>query len=365
MPQGDPPIALNPQQQRIIAMLEDFARKCREQILNPPGKTAKQQTWYASQAALKLQGTERELARLGVKLAELVPPSMQSHFDQGLADANKQLREAGVLDAGEPMQGSFALVSSERAQVVIRETADDLAKAARTTLDTTRKAVREINALGLDKAKVRELIARGTIEGQPKATLSALRKICQGAADKEGKLWVMKKDGEAMAFDPHSYADMVFQTRSAESANIATLERLDDKGVHYVKIIGSNSSNFCTAFVGKVYWSGTGEDPQGLYPSLRLLPDGGPPFHPRCTKRFVAFIMDLQSAKAIQKAKPDDRTRELHGKSPAQAQKSYAAPKPAPKKPLTPAQLARQAADDALPLVDPGTKVTGERIPRK
>lgn len=321
---SDPPIPLNPQQRRIAAMLLNFARRCRREILDPPGKTDAQQTWHASQAAARLTSIERELLALNRTLARAVPAAMQAHFDKGLSDANQQLRDAGVLEEGEPIRGSFALVSSERAQVIVRETADDLAKAARTTLDTTRRAVREINALGLDKQAVRDLIARGTIEGNPRAALGQLRRWATAAADADGKLWVMKRDGEAMAFDPRSYADMVFQTRSAESANIATLERLDDKGVHYVKITGSNSANFCTAFVGKVYYTGNGEDPQGLFPHLRELPSGGAPFHPRCTKRYVAFIVEMMSATQIEAAKPDAATKDLHGQSRNEAQKRFA-----------------------------------------
>jgi ADP-ribosyltransferase exoenzyme len=338
MPEQDDAIPMNAEQRRVAAMLTQLARRCRQIILNPPGKTDARKSWNASQAAAKIASIERELKALNLAASIRIPSSLQPRFDRGLEDADKQLRAAGVLADGDPIKGSFAMVSSDRAKILVRNTMGDVAKAGKTTIDETRKTSRKIHALGLNDKDIKTLLAGGTIEGIPKHTLAELRKRCQAVADKDGKLWVVNKHGEAMSFDPQTYADLVFQTANAEAVNIATQERLKSKGINYVKIIGSNSANFCTAFVGKVYYIGEGTDPLGLYPHIRELPRGGAPFHPRCTKRYVAFIPKLATRKEIEQAKPNDETKRLHGVGRDEAQQRYeGGRKSGPKKQSSPA----------------------------
>jgi len=50
-----------------------------------------------------------------------------------------------------------------------------------------------------------------------------------------------------MRFKPEYYADLVYQTKLAETTNIATLPRLKENKIRYVKIIGKTSRNFCNA----------------------------------------------------------------------------------------------------------------------
>jgi hypothetical protein len=57
-----------------------------------------------------------------------------------------------------------------------------------------------------------------------------------------------------------------------------------------VKIIGSRTPHFCTAYVGLVF-SISGHD--GRYPPLSVLPLGGIPLHVGCTKTLVAFVPEL------------------------------------------------------------------------
>lgn len=326
MPEGDPPIPLNPEQRQVVAMLLNLTRQCRDVILNPPGKTDKQRIWNSSQAAAKLQAIERELRAFNYKLATLVPKALQPSFDKAARDADKQLREAGVLDTP-PLKGSFALVESRRAQVLVRRATMDLQKAVVSTVDWTKLVAADIKANNLDKRDIKTIIAGGTINGVPKVTLAQLRERCRAVADKNGKLWVTTKDGNQMAFDPHAYADLVYQTMGAAASNIATQERLASKGQYYGKFIGSNSARFCTAYVGKVYYFGPGTDPLGLYPHISALGSHYgeyQTFHVRCTKRLTAFIPSLATPKQIEDGKPDARTRELHGMDPLQAQKEFA-----------------------------------------
>jgi hypothetical protein len=54
-----------------------------------------------------------------------------------------------------------------------------------------------------------------------------------------------------------------------------------------------------------------------------VLPRGGAPFHPRCTKRYVAFNEKLASAAELEKSKPDAQSTALSGQSSAEAQRTF------------------------------------------
>jgi hypothetical protein len=239
-----------------------------------------------------------------------------------------------VRPAGGAVQGGFNTVDRRRALVLVQQTTEDLTKAVDSIKQTTGKIVRQTQAEGLDSAAVNKLLAGGTIDGVPKATLRDLKKLIRTAAV-DGKITTVNTStGVVMNFKPDYYAELVFQTKLAETTNVATIQRLRDKKIFYVKIIGSNSRNFCTAFVGRVFYTGDGEDPLGLFPHVRTLPRGGPPFHPRCTKRYVAFNPRLATPEQIEDAKLRPNERELLGKSSTDAQRAYgnppAGPDPAP-----------------------------------
>ncbi|HEY0007319.1 MAG TPA: hypothetical protein VGB55_01230 [Tepidisphaeraceae bacterium] len=200
---------------------------------------------------------------------------------------------------------------------------------------TTGKVVRQVQGLGLDKAKLNTILAGGTIEGTPRETLRKLKEEVRKAAIDGKIVTVNARTGVAMTFKPDYYAEMVFQTKLAETTNIATVQRLQARKVSHVKIIGSNSRNFCTAFVGRVFYIGEGADPLS-FPHVRDLPGGGPPFHPCCTKRYTAFIAALATAEQVESGRLLPNERELLNSTSSDAQRKHENPsKPAkPKRPV-------------------------------
>ena len=134
------------------------------------------------------------------------------------------------------------------------------------------------------------------------------------------KVIVKDKNGDDMAFDVGKYAKMVATTQTQQASVMARHQRLHELGVDLVMVIGSNSENFCTEFVGKVF-SISGNHPK--YPPLADLPWGGPPFHPNCSKTTRPFIEDLADPEDLERAVPDQGSRSMLKQTPSQAQRIY------------------------------------------
>jgi hypothetical protein len=321
---GDPPYPLDAETREMIRLLREASARTRQIILNPPGKTDAAKTFAASRAAQLLAGYNKHLAALRGRLADVAARKVAGAYQDGLTAGEKQARAAGVAPENSPIKGGFTLVDTRRAQVLAQQTVGDLNKAVDSMQRTTGVIVKQVQAMGLDKAAVNRVLAGGTITGTPLQTLIELKKRIRTAAIDGKIVTVNTRTGVATHHKPDDYAELVFQTKLAETTNVATVHRLQDRGIFYARIIGSNSRNFCTAFVGRVFYTGPGSDPLGLFPSIHELPRGGAPFHPRCTKRYVAFIPRLATPAQIEDARIRANESELLQKSLTEAMKTYA-----------------------------------------
>ncbi len=231
--------------------------------------------------------------------------------------ASLTARDAGVQG---PAAGSFTLLDRRKAEVLLHQTTSDLTTAANSIVAVAERTMRQTHALGLNDAAVNRIIAGGMLDGVPDEAHRELRKRLRRIAEGGLVETVNPRSGVVTTHKPEAYADMVFQTKTREAATIATAGRLAESGIDLVRIIGSDSANFCTHFVGKVF-SLNGTHPE--YPPLANLPRGGPPFHPRCSKTIVAFIEELATSEQIAKSRPNDAVRELMGATPAEAQRMH------------------------------------------
>lgn len=307
-----------PEVQEVVNLLRQAARRAQQIILNPPGRSAKTQRWNASRAAQELAAYRRELRSLGVKVDAVTGRVIRDAYRSGRQFADRQLADADV--SRPPLRASFTAVDTRRAEALARSARADLRKALGAMGDTTERLVRQANAEGLDRAKVARILGGGAIEGIPKPTLQRLRQEMRAIARGGVVEIINRQTGVVTHFKPDTYADLVYQTHMAMAEEAAAHQRYREAGIDLVRIIGSNSTNYCTAFVGKVY-SLSGTHP--VYPAFSLLPGDGPPFHPRCTKRTIPFNPLLATPAQIEKAQPDQRTDALHRKSPADAQRDY------------------------------------------
>ncbi|MBC8107733.1 MAG: hypothetical protein H7Z14_14165 [Anaerolineae bacterium] len=315
---AEAPKTLSPDARRVIRLLRIAAEKCRRIVLNPPGGTESARAFASSRAAAQLAEINRELDQLKVVAVRVGNAEIERKYREGLIAAEKMAKDAGVRRAGSAVAGTFSRVDRRQAEVLSRDVATNLIKAIDSIKRVTGRVVRQTQALGLNDKKVNRIIAGGTIEGMPADTLRKLRKETRRIANGGFVETVNKTTGVVTRHRPDDYADLVYQTKTREATRIATAERLSERGIDLVKIIGSNSVNFCTHFVGKVY-SISGKSTE--YPALSSLPGGGPPFHPRCSKTIVAFILLLATPKQIDDSKQTAATRELSGKTAAEAQK--------------------------------------------
>jgi hypothetical protein len=353
---GDPPFPLDAETRLVIKLLRDAAAKCRRAILNPPGGTDSGRAFASSRAAQQLQGINRELDALNARLARVGATKVAQAYQNGLREGEQLAKDVGVAPADSAFRGSFSVVDKRRAAVLAVQVVGDLTKAVKSIKDTTGKIVRQSQAMGLDNAKINTILAGGTIEGTPRQTLQALKKEVRKAAIDGKIVTVNGTTGVTMRFDPGYYAEMVFQTKLAETTNIATVQRLRARKINHIKVIGSNSRNFCTAFVGRVFYIGDGTDALA-FPHLRELPRGGAPFHPRCTKRYTAFVAGLQTPEAIEAGRLKPHERELLGPESAKAQRLYQPPAKPPatvkplRQPLVTPQPASETRDDDPVLV--------------
>lgn len=309
---------LSPDARRVVRLLQTAAERAKREILNPPGGTDNAKAFNASRAAQRLAGIRRELEKFKVEAARVAGEEIGRAYRIGIRRGEQLAAQAGVNVGG--IRGSFTQIDSSRAAVLSRQTAGDLAKAFDSIGNVAERVMRRSHALGLNDEKINRIIAGGTIDGTPQQTLQELRKELRKVANNGMVEVVNPRSGLVTTFKPNHYADLVFQTKTREATVIATAGRLQDSGIDLVEIIGSNSANFCTAFVGKVF-SLSGKHP--TYPPFDSLPHGGPPFHPRCSKSIVAFVEELATADERRKSEPDDAVRELINKSPTDAARSF------------------------------------------
>lgn len=318
------PQYLDAETRAVIKLLRDAAARAIKLMLNPPGRTEKTKSFNASWAAARLKGINAELDAVSGKLAKIATAKVKAAYQVGIDAAEQMARSAGVSSEGSALAGSFTVVDMRRAQVLAQQAVRDLTLAVRSIRENTGKVVRKCQALGIDNAGVNLLLAGGTIDGVPKATLRQLRADIKTLAIDGKIITVNVETGAVRHFEPKYYADLVFQTKQAETATTALMERLQQRGLYYVRVIGKESANFCSAYVGKVFYIGPGDDPLGRFPSNRELPRGGPPFHPKCSKRFVAFFPDMVDVKQLEAATMTEQQRRYLGKGQNDLQKLFA-----------------------------------------
>lgn len=289
----------------LVKRNEASAKRLRETIINPPGKSDGAQRWNQARAARILAQVDREIAALKKQAAEWTGPALQQAMDQGIAAADRQANQAGIVPpsrGGARLAGTFDTVDRGAAAVLARDTLTDLAQAAESMRDQARTALRRMAAAGVSNAEVNAILTGGVIEGHPVRAIRELREAL--AKVHGGKVTIMSKAGP-MEFKTGYYAEMVARTKTREAVVRARHQRLSDTGIDLVVVTGRISANFCTAYVGKVF-SISGDHPK--YPPLSSLPGGGPPFHPNCSKGTAPFIEALADPQAIAAGEPDRDT---------------------------------------------------------
>lgn len=290
---------------KIVATFEDAAKRIRERIITPPGKSASAQAWNQSQAAVQIAQIEQIVSALKKEAASWTGGALSDSFKQGITHAQKQLQDAGVdltprESRGANLRGSFAVIDRKAVEIFARDTMGDLTKAADSLGRRAGTTLRQMAAIGVSRQEVNDILAGShIIEGRPVAAIRELRELLRGVHG--NTVQIRDKNGDPMEFKVGYYAEMVARTKTREAVVKARHETLKDAGIDLVKIVGRKSKYFCTAFLGHVY-SISGNHPK--YPPLSSLPGGGPPFHPNCSKSTAPFVEALASDASLRNAEP-------------------------------------------------------------
>jgi hypothetical protein len=290
----------------LVARYEASATRLRDRITDPPGKTARARKWNQARASQVLAQVDDEIAKLRGMAADWTGTALEASMRRGIAAADRQANEAGVVRNGSPLRGSFSVVDRGAVEVLARDTVSDLLKAADSMKAQANNALRRMAATGVTNAEVNTILSGGVIEGRPRNAIRELREALKKVHGKQ--VTIIDKNGDPMTFSAGYYARMVAVTKTREATVKARHARLADRGIDLVTIVGRVSVNFCTAYLDKVF-SISGGHPK--YPPLSSLPGGGPPFHVNCTKSTAPFIEELADPEEIEVGEPDDDTARL------------------------------------------------------
>lgn len=290
----------------LTAQYEASAARLRDRILNPPGRNADARKWNQARAAELLSQVDQELANLRKMAADWTGTALERSMQRGIRTADEQARQAGIVNAGSPLKGTFSVVDRGAAEVLARDTVGDLVKAANSMRSQAATVLHRMAATGVTNAEVNTILTGGVIEGQPQQAIRELRDALRKVHGE--KVTITDKNGNPMEFDSGYYAHMVAVTKTREATVMARHARLADRGIDLVTVVGRVSVNFCTAYIDKVF-SLSGTHPK--YPPVSSLPGGGPPFHPNCTKSTAPFIEGLADPADLEAAAPDPELKQM------------------------------------------------------
>lgn len=125
----------------------------------------------------------------------------------------------------------------------------------------------------------------------------------------------------ARRFNVRDYANLVARTQTREAHKVGTVARLQQNSIDHVRVSvhvqGADGPDECTPFAGRVFYVGPlAVDPLG-FPSLKRLPNGGPPFHPNCKHVLEPYVVAFKTQEQLDKARAESQAipKVLFGKT--------------------------------------------------
>lgn len=295
--------------QILAGLLRDGAEKLAGWVIDPKGGTSKAKAFDSSRSAQLLESIQRLNSKLKRDASSLIPPCIQQAYRFGQATAITQLRQAGVIKSGSLVQGSFAAVDQHSLAIVARDAYLDISRAIDATTGRAERVLHKAAEMGLSNVELNRIIAGGLLTGSPTATIRELREDLRGIHGK--RIVIIDKNGEAREYAVGYYSKLVVVTRTREAAVKGRHNRLREKSINCVVVVGKLSNNFCSAYLGKIYVLGSGEG-DGTYPPYSSLP--AIPMHPNCSKGTAPIVLKLASKAQLEMGAPDESTAAFLGK---------------------------------------------------
>jgi hypothetical protein len=236
--------------ERIAAELggyfSDAAKRLKRIVLKPPGGNENSQAYRAAIAAQQIQQIDRIALGLKIKASGWVGRNIPAAMSAGVKLAHEQAIEAKVKTKDELPEGSFSLIDVGTVRKFAADTLADLHRAADSMADRGKSVLRQTQQQGLSEKEINKILAGGVIEGRPRDTYRALEKELKALHGETVEV-------NGINFDTRYYAELVARTKTRQATVAARHERLEDLGLDLVMIIGRQSGNFCSAFLGQVF----------------------------------------------------------------------------------------------------------------
>lgn len=201
-------------------------------------------------------------------LSELIP----RQYALGQMNAAMGLAEIGM--ATTLTAGTFAAVDQNAVRNIITDTYEDLARSNSTMSVFFKRTLRNIT---------KDAVLKNVISGDPVLVSSEQLKQQMLEAGFKG---FVKKNGAKIDVD--DYAKLVLHTKVMQAHNDGTAIFMMQEGHDLVQISNHKTAcKTCGKYEKKIYsLSGTSTE----YPAISTIPNGGPPFHPRCRHTYRPYI---------------------------------------------------------------------------
>jgi hypothetical protein len=302
----------------VVSLYTQAQDRLRAIVLNPAGRTQGSQDYRRMRAAQQVRQVEDVLAGLGTGRRRWADEHAPEAYRRGLATAAAETAELRVNPPASALTAGFSEIATDAVELLARDIATDLANADRSMGATAKFLITKTSQQAIGEAQLNRILAGGIIDGTPVDTIRDLREALKSVVG--GRIDVPTRNGGTMNFETAHYARLVAVTKTREAVEKGRHQRFRDEGIRLVKVVGTFSGTFCTAYLGMVF-SIDGADRK--FPALSSLPRGGPPFHPFCGKSTRAFVPELASARELREAEGLADAAKLIGVSGPEAQRRF------------------------------------------
>lgn len=256
----------------VLSAQRDIARLVRDAIRSGDLDTQRKRRAHLAVVLARLD-------QLGAYVDPEVRGLVNQAFDEG-SDRTLAVIRRDKLGAGLP-DATFTGVSAEAVtalqEAILGRLRESRRIVGRTVADTYARAGRRValrSMLGADGSPRSAARTLGAELLRDRDIARAVRDGGFGFVDRAGKRWAL-----------YTYAEMATRTTIREAAVQGSLMRMAAHGVNLARVsVHSDPCELCLPWQGRlVSLDGSSRDYQGeAVFSLGALPNGGPPFHPRC-----------------------------------------------------------------------------------
>lgn len=260
-------------EQALLRIYLQTAKRLRRQIR---AALANEAIGTAAYRQRQLTAIETELRALGQKARRLAPAAAIEAYTRGAGIADMTLEAAKDVEVGAAF--TFTGTHPAAADAIARNLANKLGEAptmvGRRTEDAFRRVGLEVVGQGVAGGETRREVTREFVR---KLIEENVTDAMTGFVDNGGKRWALD-----------TYGEMVARTTTREAMTAGTIARIQEVGHDLVTVSKHPTScDICEPYQGKTY------SLTGRTRGYKLLPLGGPPFHPYCRHVIGAGTGDL------------------------------------------------------------------------